>query len=112
MKAKEYLAKFEADCLDVGEKKATFSLIFEFMKEIKPLIELRNGRSNAAIESIIRELNQKWNALCRLDAKKRFKRNGFVLFCKARIEKDEHSPEKFVVIDMLKNMAKEFGEEL
>ena len=55
------------------------------MHEIKELTEKRKARSNSSMLSIVRELNQKWNAFCRLDKKGRFKRNGFIELLKHRV---------------------------
>ena len=108
MKAKEYLAKFDADCWDTDEKTAAYNLILEFMEELPSLLKMRNAKSNGATKAIIRELNQKWNAMCRLDKENRFKRNGFIIFLKARIEKEGPSKEKFMTISFLDDIAGEF----
>jgi len=84
MKAKEYLEKFEKELPEVGDTQATTNLINMFVGEIKDLIDVRHASSEEAVVSILRELNQKWNALSRLDKKRRFKPNGFIKFVKHR----------------------------
>ena len=93
MKAKEYLAKFDADSLVVGDKKAVENLIFAFTDEVTSLIKLRNGRSNEAVKSILRELNQKWNTLCRLDKEKRLTLRKKLIIATAK-----NSDESFEII--------------
>jgi hypothetical protein len=41
-----------------------------FLKEMKPLMDTRHGRSIQAFNAVAREQNQKWNALCALFVKK------------------------------------------
>jgi hypothetical protein len=82
MKAKEYLAKFEKDITEVDDRQATTNLINMFIGEIKDLIVMRHASSEEAMVSILRELNRKWNALSRLDKKRRFKKDGFIKFVK------------------------------
>lgn len=84
MKAKEYLAKFEKDITEVNDKQATTNLINIFVGEIKDLIDVRHASEEGAVVSILRELNQKWNALCRLDKKRRFRPDGFIKYVRSR----------------------------
>lgn len=84
MKAKEYLAKFEKDYQEVGDRQATTNLVNMFIVEIKGMIDVRHATTEGAVVSILRELNQKWNALCRLDKKRRFKPDGFIKYVKHR----------------------------
>jgi len=105
MKAKEYLAKFEADCLEVKEKQAILNLIGKYLEEVYELAKIRRVQKENAVVSIFRELNQKWNAMCRLDTKKRFKRNGFIKLVRARIVED--APHYIKVVDVV---VKEVGE--
>lgn len=84
MKAKEYLAKFEKDIQELDDDKATTGLVNMFIYEIKDMIDVRHVATEEAVVSILRELNQKWNALCRLDKKRRFKKNGFIKYVKHR----------------------------
>jgi len=84
MKAKEYLAKFEKDITEVDDRQATTNLVNMFVREIKDAIDVRHATTEGAVVSILRELNQKWNALCRLDKKRRFKKDGFIKYVKHR----------------------------
>ena len=77
MKAKECLQKFEEDSLRSGDREATINLMGAFLLEIKELTEKRKAQSNSSMVSILKELGLKWNALCRMDKKKRFKKDGF-----------------------------------
>lgn len=84
MKAKEYLTKFERNSEEVGDKEATMKMIDDFLDEIQGLARARKAQNNEAVISIFLELNQKWNTLCRLDKKKRFKKDGFIRLVKFR----------------------------
>lgn len=84
MKAKEYLEKFDKDYKEVGDRQATTNLVNTMIGEIKDLIGVRRATTEGAVVSILRELNQKWNALCRLDKKRRFKPDGFIKYVKHR----------------------------
>ena len=84
MKAKEYLTKFEKDSERLGDKEATIEMILDFLDEIQELAKARKAQSNEAVISIFLELNQKWNTLCRIDKKKRFKRDGFIKMVRSR----------------------------
>ena len=85
MKAKEYFAQFERDSQELGDKEATVNLIDGFLDEIKGLAKMRKAQSGEAVVSILLELNDKWNALCRLDKQKRFKKDGFILVVRDRV---------------------------
>lgn len=84
MKAKEYLAKFEKDIQELDDDQAITGLVNMFIYEIKDMIDVRHVATEGAVVSILRELNQKWNTLCKLDKKKRFKKNGFIKYVKHR----------------------------
>ena len=84
MRAKEYLAKFEKDIQQVDDNQATTNLINMFIGEIKNIIDVRHAATEGAVVSILRELNQKWNTLCRLDKRRRFRKNGFIKYVKHR----------------------------
>ena len=84
MKAKEYLAKFEKDSRDLGDTEANENLLNGFLDEILGLAKARKVQSNEAEISIFLELNQKWNALCKLDTQMRFKKDGFIRLVRSR----------------------------
>lgn len=84
MRAKEYLVRFEKDFQEFGDNQATTNLTNMFISEIKDLIDVRHASTEEAVVSILRELNQKWNTLCRLDNHMRFKEDGFIKYVKHR----------------------------
>ncbi|MFH1625608.1 MAG: hypothetical protein ABID54_10725 [Pseudomonadota bacterium] len=88
MKAKEYLAQFEKDSERLGDREATINLMDGILLEIKTLTEMRKAQSNEAILSILLELNDKWNALCRLDKKGQFKKDGFINLVRIRVSEE------------------------
>jgi len=88
MKAKEYLERFEKVSEEFGDREATLDLMNGFLREIATLTEVRRVHSNAAMLSILRELNQKWDALCRLDKHTRFKKGGFIKLVRHKVTKD------------------------
>ena len=88
MKAKEYLAEFDKVSEKLGDRTATVGLMNSFLKEIATLTETRKAQSNPAMLSIIRELNQKWDTLCKLDSHKRFKKGGFIKVIRHRVTID------------------------
>ena len=62
-KSKEYAKEIveHKDGLNAGIGECFFSLL----KEIEYLSKVRNIRSNDALASIIREIDDKWKAICR-----------------------------------------------
>ena len=73
MKAKEYYEKYAAELLS-GDydtvKQAGEKLIREFMDEVGVISEKRKVSRPESIVDIIKELNQKWNALRNLFIKR------------------------------------------
>ena len=84
MKAKEYLEKFDKEIQELGDRQATTNLVNMLISEIADMMKTRHVESEGAMVSILRELNQKWNALCRMDEKKRFRPDGFIKYVKHR----------------------------
>ena len=84
MKAKEYLIRFEKDSQELGDKIATTNLMDGFLDETQSIAKTRSAQSNEAIISIFLELNNKWNALCRLDRQGRFRKDGFIRLVRHR----------------------------
>lgn len=73
MKAKEYFEKYDSLIMeDVknGNQKNITQLVVELGKEVETLYESRNGKTVTALAACIREINQKWNAIANLFAKK------------------------------------------
>lgn len=66
MKAKEYYEKYAADLLSEDQttiKNAGEALTRDFMDEVGAISEKRKVSRPESIVDIIKELNQKWNAL-------------------------------------------------
>lgn len=89
MKAKEYFNKYKNGL--ASDVKDTFLLTFlemyqEMFKECVDIMETRQVKGNDAVVSVFKEMNEKYNAICRLLAKEygnsQIKENGFaVLAC-------------------------------
>lgn len=84
MKAKEYFDKYK--CGLASNDKDTYVLAFREMyqkmfKECVNTIEARHIKRNDAVVSVFKEMNERYNALCRLLAKEYgkspIKENGF-----------------------------------
>lgn len=89
MKAKEYFEKYEKVIIESIKEDSTTGhkdLLVEMSKEVQTLYDSRKAKSNSALAGIIKELNQKWNAIGTLFEKKYgaspLKRNGFIEFWK------------------------------
>lgn len=69
MKAKDYLVKYGEsvyrEALD-GKFEAGRELFLDFAREFREIAEQRGIKSDRAAVSLIKELNQKWNALAAL----------------------------------------------
>ena len=88
MKAREYYDKYNTRFFN-GTARLTLSnatdavwdLFIDFLNEFNNLYKTRHCKSNAAIEAIFRELNQKWNVLVVLfttrDGVSPIKKDGF-----------------------------------
>lgn len=61
-RAREYYEKYE-DSIREDPEKAAVALLKEFSGEVKELCDKRHVKKDGAIYAILRELNQKWNAL-------------------------------------------------
>ena len=77
MKAKEYFEKFEPVFYPMGKlpkeiptNDQIFELLMAFSKEFEVICKERKIKSDKASTAVIRELNQKWNALIKLFIKK------------------------------------------
>lgn len=67
MKAKQYFEKYRNDIVNASEeeaKEAINRLVLELVDESKEMIKVRRARKNTALAAIIRELGQKYNAIC------------------------------------------------
>lgn len=95
MKAKEYFKKYSSpvqyailEKSDEELKNLAGKLLQEFISDMNDIMKARNIKCDSGTVSVIKELNQKWNALCGLFEKNEtpwIKRNGFVEFMKMEI---------------------------
>ena len=102
MKAVEYFVKYdlavyaEAHDPEIKPNGAMWKLIVEFSQELKEMAEKRHIQYDRAVLSLIREQNDKWNALVRLFEKKYgvspIKRDGF----KAVIKQQMNLPDEIL----------------
>jgi hypothetical protein len=73
MKAKEYYEKYK-ECLNSNDAKTAIKglscIMTDLEEEYKKIIILRGARTDGAKLSIIKELNQKWNAIIKLSTNK------------------------------------------
>ena len=89
MKAVEYYEKYREGLnnpLTEISNKALSSMFHDLVIEINLIAEKRKIKSDDAAMAIIKELNQKYNAICRLinaEGKTQLKRNGYYLILKA-----------------------------
>ena len=72
MKAVDYFNKYESRLIQDNDDgiKAIGELLYDMVMESKTLMNNRNVKTTLGIVSIIKELNDKWNAICRLFEKK------------------------------------------
>lgn len=72
MKAKDYFEKYETRMMknDDDGLKAIGELMYELVIEAKTLINTRHVNTNSGSVAVLKELNNKWNALCNLFEKK------------------------------------------
>ena len=94
MKAKEYFEKYkEAIILELayGELNNTSKLFFELSEEVEHIFIARKMARSSDVSSILKELNQKWNAISSLFEKEYgfspLKRNGFQIFWDDRLKR-------------------------
>lgn len=78
MKAKDYFKKYEARLVnDETAHEAACALVQEFARECGEMMKARNAKSDKAVNAIIEELNNKWNALAGMFDREVLKRNGW-----------------------------------
>lgn len=69
MKAKEYYAKYHDQLISPDDQtslEAISDLIYDFSMELKTMCEQRRAKTDDAARSIVRELNEKYNAIVAL----------------------------------------------
>lgn len=91
MKAKEYFAKYEEEIMKEATQTEVLTdgnmakLYIEMFSEMKTIIEIRHIQNDNSLMSLIREQNDKWNAIERLFIKKYgvspIAHNGFLSAC-------------------------------
>lgn len=69
MKAKDYFEKYEERILN-GDTQDISDLFIEMTKESQEIIKRRNCKSNSAAAGVVREMNDKWNAIVAMFEKK------------------------------------------
>ena len=93
MKAKDYYDKYGKAVYDEtarNEKPLYLQvMIIEFLHEMKNTIAQRKVSTDRGAVSVIKEMNEKWNALCTIFEKKHgaspIKRNGFLIYLEEEI---------------------------
>ena len=73
MKAKEYFEKYDELIIKdqiAGSIESAKKLLIELSDEVKDICEARHVKRDAAVVSVLKEINQKWNAICSLYEKK------------------------------------------
>lgn len=71
------------------EQDIVFEVLKRLMNEVKVIAEARKARTDVAILSIMKELRQKWFAICDRMERPLFERGCFDRFCKVWTEKTE-----------------------
>lgn len=105
MKAKEYYEKYKEPLTSAKSYDENLIVLAQLMNEFKDdfysILELRKVKTDLGLFALIREFNQKWNALIRLFEKDFgvgiLKENGFVRFMADRLEVDEEEFIKLVL---------------
>lgn len=95
MKAKEYYEKFkglaEAEDTEAGE--ICWSILMAFSDDMLEVCKVRNVKRNEAVVGVIKEQNQKWNAMIHIFEKKHgecmLAPNGFLHFWMKKLELKE-----------------------
>ena len=82
MKARDYAKKLQ-DLQAAGEPlhEACTTILFDFIKEVPALVESRHVKGADALRAVFKELDNKWEATCRLCPE--LPRQGFFLAVKA-----------------------------
>lgn len=73
MKAKEYFEKYDRVIIEdqmAGSIVSTQKLLLELSNEAESICKKRHAKRGLAVVAVLKELNQKWNAICILYEKK------------------------------------------
>jgi hypothetical protein len=84
MKAKDYVAQYIKIKEKNGDSGALFWLVDSMLTETRRLIKERKIRTNGGLSGILREMQLKWEAICRRMPNE-LNQNGFKEFCIRRI---------------------------
>ena len=92
MKAREYYTKYKERIASTDDKvslQGVCDMICELSSEAKEMITKRNIRTNRGSISVLRELNDKYNAICRMFEKEYgaspIKKDGFMSYWRNQI---------------------------
>lgn len=94
MKAKDYYEKYGEAILnealrDDGSIEHLTDLVGGFLRETKDIIAIRRLKKDRSVVAVIKEQNEKWNALCAIFQKELgqevLRRNGFMAYMKQEI---------------------------
>ena len=93
MKAKDYYDKYGKAVFDetAGDEKPIHlqEMLVAFLREMKDTIAQRKVSTDRGAVSVIKEMNEKWNALCAIFEKERgaspIRRNGLLIYLEGEI---------------------------
>lgn len=95
MKAKEYFEKYHEGLYEeyqTGERKHLSNLLTEMLREATDILEKRKVKFDRGLMGVIKEQNDKWNAIVNLLEKKYgvliLKRDGFKKWMKYELSKN------------------------
>ena len=83
MRAKEYAAFFHRNEEAMGRDQALKEMFFLMNDELQQILKARKCRRDAAAYSAMLEMNDRWNAMCKIIPG--FKRDGFKRFWDSKI---------------------------
>lgn len=95
MKAKEYYEKFKglAEATDTEAGEICWSILMAFNEDMLEVCKVRNVQRTEAVVGVIKEQNQKWNAMIHIFEKKHgecmLAPNGFFHFWANKLELKE-----------------------
>lgn len=73
MKARDYFEKYDTLIMEEqknGEIGTTKKLLLEMSDEVTAVCKQRKAVKDEAVIAVLKEINQKWNAICRMYEKK------------------------------------------
>ena len=75
MKARDYFEKYDTLIMEEqknGEIGTTKKLLLEMSDEVTAVCKQRKAVKDEAVIAVLKEINQKWNAICRMYEIRRF----------------------------------------